>query len=263
MNLHGLRVLITRPRGRGELLAGAIREAGGSVTEVPLLAVEPLDPQRDADTIARTSAQLRGLDRYDAVIAISINAVEFGLRWATEYRSQWPANLRWYGIGAATTEALEQWGAPVEPAAAGMNTEALLTLPSLQHIAGQRLLILRGIGGRETLAQQLRERGAQVEYAECYRRSEPQLAATERARLTEPVDAICVNSAETLANLWNNLPAEAQPRVCAQALIVPSQRVAERAAILGFTQVIVATNAGTPATLAALAMLAADMKRED
>jgi uroporphyrinogen-III synthase len=260
MNLHGLRVLVTRPRGRSETLAGAIRDAGGCVTEVPLLAVEPLDPQRDGDTIARTSNQLRALDRYDAVIAISVNAVELGLRWAAAYWPQWPAGLRWYGIGAATAEALAQWHAPVEPAAAGMNTEALLALPTLQQIAGQRFLILRGIGGRETLALRLRERGAEVDYAECYRRTEPVLDAADRQRLAAPFDAICVNSAETLANLWNNLPAEAQPRVCTQALIVPSERVAERAAALGFTRTIIATNAGTPATLAALASLKAQAR---
>ena len=64
--------------------------------------------------------------------------------------------------------------------AQGMNTEALLKLPELHQIDGQRFLILRGVGGRETLATQLRARGAHVDYAECYRRVEPILDATAR-----------------------------------------------------------------------------------
>lgn len=260
MNLQGLHVLITRPRGRGETLAAAIQAAGGHVREVPLLAVEPLDPQTDAAIRAATETRLRQLDRYDAVIAISINAVQFGLQWASQFWPQWPQALHWYGIGAATAEALAAWGTSAAAPAHGMNTEALLALPALQQIEGRRFLILRGVGGREALAAQLRARGAVVDYAECYRRIAPVLDAETRARLSEPVDAICVNSAETLANLWNNLPWDRLPldcaaRVRAQALIVPSARVAERAAELGFSRVVVAANAGTAATLAALQSL--------
>lgn len=255
-SLAGLTVLITRPRGRGELLAEAIRAAAGQVREVPLLAVAPLDLTTDADLCAATAAKLRQLDRYDMVIAISTNAVEQGLRWASVFWPQWPAGPRWFGIGAATAEALAGWGVSGAAPAIGMNTEALLAQPELQQPIGKHILILRGVGGRETLATALRERGAHVDYAECYRRIEPVLDAAERALLAEPVDAICVNSAETLTNLWNNLPAAAQPSICRHALIVPSSRVADKARELGFKHVVVAENAGTTATLAALATLA-------
>jgi uroporphyrinogen-III synthase len=255
INLSGLSVLITRPRGRGETLASAIRNAGGSVREVPLLAVEPLHPERDAELRAVTAAKLKRLDQYDAAIAISINAVELALSWAREYWPQWPPQLRWYGIGAATAEALTQWGVRCTAAGGGMNSEALLALPELQAIATHNILILRGIGGRETLADTLRARGATVDYAECYRRVEPILDAAARAELAAPVDAICVNSAETLTNLWNNLFENSRSEVLARALIVPSERVGQKARELGFQCVIVAANAGTAATLNALATL--------
>lgn len=260
-SLTGLTVLITRPRGRGELLADAIHAAGGQVREVPLLAVAPLDLNTDADLCAATETKLRQLDRYDMAIAISINAVEQGLRWASVFWPHWPPQPRWFGIGAATAEALASWGVSGTAPAAGMNTEALLALPELQQLIGKRILIVRGVGGRETLATALRERGARVEYAECYRRVEPTLNAAERALLAEPVDAICVNSAETLTNLWNNLPVAAQPSICRRALIVPSARVAEKACELGFKHVVIADNAGTAATLNALATLATPEQR--
>ena len=255
LDLSGLSVLITRPRGRGEILASAIRNAGGLVREVPLLAVEPLHPQRDAELRAVTAAQLQRLDQYDAAIAISINAVELALSWARDYWPQWPPQLHWYGIGAATAEALAQWGVRCTAAGGGMNSEALLALPELQSIANHKILILRGVGGRETLAETLRARGATVDYAECYRRVEPILDENARAELAAPVDAICVNSAETLANLWNNLNPYARDHVRARALIVPSERVGQKARELGFQRVVVAANAGTAATLNALAIL--------
>ena len=60
--------------------------------------------------------------------------------------------------------------------AEGDDSEALLELASLREaIAGPdpRVLILRGEGGRELLAERLRELGASVEYLELYRRELP------------------------------------------------------------------------------------------
>jgi uroporphyrinogen-III synthase len=257
MSLAGLQVLITRPRGRGETLAAAIRAAGGRVAEVPLLAVEPLDAQRDAALCETADIRLQQLDRYDVIIVISINAVMLGLERASRFWPKWPAGPRWYAIGAATAEALRQWDIEAIAPSQGMYSEALLAQPELQDMEGEHVLLIRGVGGRETLAETLRARGAIVTYAECYRRVEPLLDDNARAALTAPVDVICVNSAETLVNLWNNLPDAERPAVCARALIVPSTRVAEKAQAFGFQHVVVAANAGTAATLDTLTELAA------
>ncbi|MGS9164769.1 uroporphyrinogen-III synthase, partial [Salmonella enterica subsp. enterica serovar Infantis] len=47
-------------------------------------------------------------------------------------------------------------------------SEALLQLPELQNIAGNRALILRGNGGRELLGETLTALGAEVSFFECY-----------------------------------------------------------------------------------------------
>ncbi len=264
MDLQGLRVLITRPAGRADDLLHAIATAGGSAAHIPLLTVIPLDSQRDASVVQHTNDCLRNLTRYRRVIAISINAVHYGMQWLDGCvpAPQRPAHIEWYGIGAASIAEFAKWGIDARGGSSGATSEALLALPDLQNVCGEALLILRGVGGRETLAAVLRERGATVDYAEFYRRSIAPLDDRQRQLLQRAeFDAVCVNSAETLDNLWQHLSAEsdlaAAPSSSAAryrqiALLVPSARVAQLADELGFSRVVVAANAGTAATLAAL-----------
>lgn len=252
MDLGGLTVLVTRPAGRADALLAAIRAAGGEPRHVPLLAVVPLDPAEDAAVCAQTRRRVMDLDRYRRVIAISVNAVHYGVDWIAQYWPQLPVGIDWYGIGAATVAALTERDIAAR-SAADNSTEGLLALPELQHPEGERILILRGVGGRETLAQTLAARGARVDYAECYRRRQPQLDSARRAALWQPpADVVLVNSGETLVNLWHYLPEPGRRLYCARPLLVPSARVAAQARALGFARVLVAADAGTAATLAAL-----------
>ena len=252
-------VLVTRPSGRADALVAALASAGFDVRHVPLLSVAALDPVADGAIFQRSKAHLLDLDRYQRVIAISVNAVHFGVDWLAQYWPQWPLGLRWYGIGAATAEALRQRDIDAVEPGGNQNTESLLALPAFADLSGERVLILRGVGGREALAQALRERGAQVDYAECYRRLPPQLSAQQVAALWQPpADAVCLNSAETLQQFWQLLPAQGQALYRERAVIVPSARVAALARELGLRRVITATNAGSAATVAALQMLTKD-----
>ena len=269
-SLQSLRVLVTRPEGRADALIDAITARGGKAVHIPLLAVIPLDEQSDAAIRATTTQRFQALENYQRIIAISVNALHFGLPWIKQYWSTLPPQIIWYGIGAATIAAFADYGIdargenPASPTmtseapsmtteAPAMTTEALVAASDLQQLHGERILILRGIGGREQLATVLRERGAQVDYAECYRRSEPVLSTEQLAQLQAmPFDAISVNSAETLQNLWQCLQPAARELAYRRALIAPSARVAATAEQLGFTRVIVADNAGTQATLNAL-----------
>jgi uroporphyrinogen-III synthase len=255
--LAGQRILVTRPDGRAGDLIAAIAAAGGEALHVPLLAVEPLDATRDAESWQRTERNLRQFAKYRRIIAISVNAVHYGLAWlerlhGTELAAR--SDVRWYGIGAASAAELARWGIDARGGGDGATSEALLALPELQQVQGESILILRGVGGRETLAGVLRSRGADVAYAECYRRAAPTLDESQRQLLQRGgFDAICVNSAETLHNLVEVARAAARyDAYAATPLLVPSARVASLAAEAGFARVLVAANAGTEATLAAL-----------
>lgn len=255
-------VLVTRPSGRADALMAALAAAGFDARHVPLLSVAALDPVADADIHQRTKALLLDLDRYQRVLAVSVNAVHFGVDWLAQYWPQWPLGLRWYCVGPATAEALKRYDIDAIEPGGSQNSEALLALPELADLSGERVLILRGVGGRELLAQTLRARGAHVDYAECYRRLPPQLGEREAQALWQPpADAVCLNSAETLQQFWQLLPPPARALCRDRAVIVPSERVAALARELGLQRVVVAANASDAATVAALQQLTKDLQQ--
>jgi len=250
-NLADLRVLITRPADRSAELQAALTAAGASVLVQPLLTISPLAADTHAAELQRSRQLLMNLDNYQHLVFISVNAVHYGMELIEQFWPQWPMDVKVHAIGAATAAALRARDLDVEDVDdAAMNSESLLAKEGLQQLAKQKILIVRGVGGREYLAEQLSARGAQVDYAECYQRSSPEIDGVQfRALLRlQQINMVCVNSGETLLHfktLLGNMAAE-------YPVIVPSERVAEMALELGFSRVIQAENAGTPATLAAL-----------
>src|SRR5690606_34859258 len=100
-------------------------------------------------------------------------------------------------------------------------------------VAGKNIMIVRGVGGREVLAETLRQRGARVEFAECYRRTNPQ---TSMQMLDEywqkrQLDALVVTSSEAMRNLLrlaeNETNGELPLWLRSTPLFVNHQRIAE------------------------------------
>ena len=130
-----------------------------------------------------------------------------------------------------------------------LDSEGLLALPELQNVAGWRVLIFRGDGGRELLGDTLRARGATVEYAACYRRSKPQQDIA--VLLDAAPDALTVTSSEALDYLWQMLGDAQRDSVCGIPLFVPHKRIADLAQRQGWWQVRL-TDAGDDGLLFAL-----------
>ncbi len=105
------------------------------------------------------------------------------------------------------------------------------------EVAGKRIVIFRGEGGRELLAETLRQRGATVEYAEVYRRAVPEAGAEQLQHVLRKncIDIVTVTSNEGLQNLLHMAGDACRCRLLRLPLVVISQRTALLAAKLGFT----------------------------
>ncbi len=244
-------VVVTRPAHQAGHLVALLEGAGARVFRFPAIAIVP---PRDQE---RLEAVLNRLGDFHLAVFVSVNAVDWGERYL-EVVGGLPPGLRLAAVGRGTARALREHGLSVELAPAERyDTEALLALPALQEaeVSGQHVLIFRGEGGRELLADTLHARGAHVEYAEVYRRVRP---VVDPGKLLEPlargeVDVIIVTSGESLRNLLDMVGEAARQWLYHTPLLVVSQRLADLARSMGFRIApIVAARAGDEELVEAL-----------
>ena len=232
--LAGRGIVITRPAAESMRIAELVRTAGGNPILFPgiaIVAVEDVGP---------LLALIDRLDRFDIAIFVSPSAVNMAFD-LIEPRRAWPPALPIAAVGAGCVRALKRRGmdeviAPAER----FDSEALLELPLLQNVRGKRIVIFRGVGGRELLADTLAARGAQVEYAECYRRAKPGLdpaplfAAWKRGEL----HAITATSSEALRNLFEIVGAHGAVQFKNTPCFVSHPRIEEAARTLGIVRIV-------------------------
>lgn len=247
--LSGVGVLVTRPAHQADGLCRLIERQGGTAHRFPVLEIRP---PRDPGPLQRVAACL---DDYELAIFVSANAVERALGAILATRS-WPTTTRIAVIGRSSARALAQYGLQADLCPSErFDSEALLELPEMQQLQGLHCVIFRGQGGREHLAENLRRRGAQVDYVETYRRVRPQadiapLLAHWRAG---DIDIVAVNSAESLQNLVAMLDEEGGRLLRGTPLLVVTERMSPLVEQLGFRQsAVLAANATDEAVLDAL-----------
>jgi len=230
--LAGRTVLVTRPAQQAAALAQAIRAAGGEAFEFPALAIE-------AVPVEALTVPLTQLAEADMAIFISPNAAQFGMT-AIRASGCLPPSTAVFAVGPGTARALQAQGVSAIITPDGQDSEALLALPQLTELAGKRVVIVRGVGGRALLADTLVARGAQVAFLECYRRVQPQADAAPLLACwqTGGIDAVTVTSAETLHNLATLLGETGAPLLLRTPLFAPHEKIAEAARRFGIAHVI-------------------------
>lgn len=244
--LAGRGIVVTRPLAQCAGFSAALQAAGARAIVFPTIEILPA-----ADQTA-LNAVIDGLEGYALAIFISPNAAREAMR-AIRARRAWPAGLRAATIGRGGERELAAQGLADVIAPAQFDSEGLLALPALQNVAGQRIVIFRGDGGRELLADTLRARGAVVDYAACYRRVQPQANAAPllAAWRDGGVDAVTVTSSEGLHNLFNMLGAAGRDYLQRTPVFVPHPRIERAAQAAGCTQVRL-TSQGDAGLLAGL-----------
>ena len=222
-----VQLLLTRSPEQNSSLAQLINRPDLPTFSLPLLQALP-----NPETPELRSLVLE-LDLYDQIIFISRNAVTFGMPLLEQYWPQWPLNLIWLAVGPGTATALNVFS--IEPEYPDLaSSEGMLAMDVLQEVEGQRVLIVRGVGGRETLRHGLEHRGARVDYLEVYHRQV--ISYSSRDLPNGPLVAALVYSAEAIEHLYRLVATQATRYM----LVVPSKRLQDMAISTGFDKVHVA-----------------------
>ncbi len=247
--LAGVRVLVTRPKDQAENLVRLIEEHGGEAIRFPVIEIaEPQDTQALVAVIDR-------LKDFSMAIFISPNAVNRAMNLILA-RGGLPKAARVACVGRGSARELKHFGTEnviVPPDR--FDSEALLEMPELQQVAGKRIVIFRGDGGRELLGDTLKARGAAIEYAECYRRLRPNTDMTPLLRrwARGEIDIVSITSADGLHNLFDMVGKAGQHWLIRTPIIVVSERMVEVCRELGFkSEPRVATTASDEAILEAI-----------
>ena len=214
--LQGVGVLVTRPRTQAAELVAAIEARGGEAWCFPVLEIRPFDELDIRNSVAR-------LEQPDIVVFISRNAVEYGIDYAGD------ADIA--VIGPATARAVAAAGRVVDiQPADGFDSEHLLAEERLRDVAGQRVRIIRGSNGRELLAEELKKRGASIDYLSVYERRLPEVSAETAGALEARwrdggINAVTVMSVQSWNNLLTLLPAWCAAQLPDTPLVTPAARV--------------------------------------
>lgn len=232
MNQPLTTILITRPVGQHQAFTASCSELGLRVAHLPCLAIEPLRSNQ-------LSTQL--LAQMDGVLFTSRNAV-------VHAHQQCP--LPWSGswvnaIGPATTAALAALNQPVKLTPSPPFTSESY-LQQLASLPPQKLLIIKGTGGRTLIADRLSELGWCVQGLDVYQRRLPSISPDSVTRLIQDSapELISITSNEALQNL-KILAHDHWGALSKLPIIVNSKRTAVLAQSMGFEQAAwVAKSAG-------------------
>jgi len=249
-------ILITRPVSQGEALCARLRKQGFQVDQIPVMEIEPLDKDEQQASIEKIFSKIT---TYHGIILVSVNAAEQALPWLKKYPHARTTKI--FSVGKSTAMFYNEnhvHDSKVIHPRHDMSSEGLLALNELQanEVKGRRYLILRGSGGRELIAQTLKERGAYVDSCELYRRYLPEHHMPALQKILPQTDLIVISSGESLENLLSMAGEGLAKTLLDKPVLVPSERVAGIARQLDFQHIINAANATDDAVIEALALWA-------
>lgn len=213
--LKNVVIAITRPIDQAKRLTALIEANGGASLLFPLIAIAPLEDY------SAFEVSIANIHEVDWAIFISTNAVQNAMPRLIQKLNDFSQThaqahgtveslhqLKFAAIGPTTAEALMRQGSAIGlknvlVPDTRFDSEALLNTPEMQAIFNQRVVIFRGVGGREVLAETLKKRGAHITFAESYHRINPQTDDTLLARAVkqQACHALIVTSSEAMRHL--------------------------------------------------------------
>ena len=228
------RVVLTRQVKDSQALASQLRERSVETLQFPLMAIEPLSVDRQPPLSAEHGVTV--------LVFTSSNAVQYGLSAIRDLASEDACTV--IAVGKRTLESLQSESIDAI-APEREDSEGILELPIFQDAIIDRVIVIKGEGGRDLLQRTLIDRGVTVIDLNCYRRYWPAIDLDKLDQFLEDGAALIhVASGEAVVRLTDLVSTAVQRQ---SSLVVPSGRVAHQARALGWHKVEEAEGAGDAA----------------
>ena len=247
--LANCKILVTRPESQAEKLAHGIQALGGIPIVLPCIIIAA------PDSLTSLLQATEELSSFDIAVFISPNAVDQTVPLLKQSWPSLPKHLKIACVGSGTAKALADYQITVDfYPKARFNSEELITLPELQNIAGKRIVLFKGEGGKPLLADTLQQRGAIVHKAIAYKRCCPRINVESLLNRWEStaIDIIVSTSQEALNNFIQLIGKRGAILLQNTPLLVISPSMEQAAKQLGLTKIILAENATDQAVITSL-----------
>ncbi|MEZ0149607.1 MAG: uroporphyrinogen-III synthase [Candidatus Reddybacter sp.] len=228
----------SRPQKQDSLLA-RLEALGATCHNYPVIKIEVAG----VDDVLIKQQVMRFSD-YDKAIVISQHAAQLAGWWLDRYWPMLPVGIDYYAVGPTSAQPLRDQNVSATAPQSGYSSEALLALPALNAVQGEKIIIFRGGRGRDLLEQTLKERGANVDCCELYSRVVDSLhreAIAELLQAESPL--VLIYSGQVLDALLAVVPEAHLVKLKKLPIVVPSERVANLARNKGFGSVRLAASA--------------------
>ncbi|MEZ9783466.1 uroporphyrinogen-III synthase [Vibrio breoganii] len=225
-----MKALIVRPQPSAKELCDALCNIGVVASYCPVVSFQQSQPPLHT---------LDHLSHSEVVIAVSQPAVHYTNEILAKQSQNWPIAAQYLAVGSKTATYLRSCTHLTVRSPKSEDTEGLLGLLSSYDLKGKKVSILRGESGREMLFESLQQTGADVVYVESYQRQWLNFDGESRVIQWQHdgVDTLIVTSFEQLKFFAQQIPTQSKNWLHSLQLMVPSERVANLALQLGFTQV--------------------------
>jgi uroporphyrinogen-III synthase len=228
--------LLLRPQAKCHSSVAAFKAAG-----LDAVACGLIDTQLSSEDIAALPQKIASLSTDSLIIVTSTVAAQQCL----DFREVWPVGLQFFAVGQSTADILQQANfdtiVPVDA-----RSEGLLGLVQLADVTDKKIVIIKGFGGRELLADTLTSRGGQVSEWELYKRVDVVEPLNTHQWRAEQIQCIIATSGEVISAAFKAFSAS---WLKTKLWIVVSQRTADIAKQYGITQIEISENASDQALI--------------
>lgn len=225
-----MRYLLLKPAAKYQTSAAHFKQAGLDTVGLALI-----DTPANTRVVNNLAEQLSNLATASLLIVVSTTAAKLLVSQVKAL----PRHIRACAVGRSSAAILEAADIPVSiPQQA--NSEGLLAMPELQQVSSKQVLLLKGQGGRKTLAEVLTQRGAKVTEVNLYQRQRLTTPLASEPWHPTQIRSIIATSGELIEAAFSCLDNQ---WLISLPWVLVSRRTAQIATKLGVKQVSISQDA--------------------